>query len=54
MSAVFFGKTASPASSAGAGSASRSSTWDTRRVAVSLSASSDSTYDKAGIFGVDG
>ena len=43
MSADFFGSTASPANRAAAGSASRSSTWETRRVRVSLSASRDSS-----------
>ena len=41
MSADFLGSTASPASRAAAGSVSRSSTWETRRVRVSLSASGD-------------
>ena len=54
MSAVFFGRIDSPASSAGAGSVSRSSTWDTRRVAVSLSASRDSSHEAAGMTRVPG
>jgi len=37
-----------------AGSVSRSSTWDTRRVPVSFSASSDSSHDTAGMTEVPG
>ncbi len=54
MSADFFGSTDSPANSALAGSASRSSTWETRRVAVSFSASSDRIRLVAGIAAVPG
>jgi len=52
--ADFFGKIASPANRALAGSSSRSSTWDTRRVAVSLSASRLSSHDAEGIALVPG
>ena len=55
MSADFFGSVASPASSAAAGSdSSRSSTWETRRVRVSFSVSSDSSQDSAGTIRVPG
>ena len=54
MSADFFGRIASPANSALAGSSSRSSTWETRRVAVSLRASSDSSQETAGMTDVPG
>ena len=55
MSAVFFGSVASPANSAAAGSvSSRSSTWETRRVRVSFSASSDSSQMVAGTTRVPG
>ncbi len=54
MRADFFGSTAIPASSAAAGSDSRSSTWETRRVRVSLSASRDSSHDAAGMTVVPG
>ena len=49
MRADFFGRIASPANRALAGSSSRSSTWETLRVAVSLSASRDSSHEAAGI-----
>ena len=45
---------ASPANSAAAGSASRSSTWETRRVRVSLRASRDSSQLIAGMTRVPG
>ena len=49
MSADFFGKVASPANSDAAGSEiSRSSTWETRRVRVSFSASSDNNQEVGG------
>ncbi len=55
MSADFFGRVASPANREAAGSASsRSSTWETRRVRVSFSASSDSSHDTAGTTRVPG
>jgi len=54
VSADFFGSTASPANKALAGSVIRSSTWETRRVAVSLSASSDSIQEVAGMTRVPG
>ena len=54
MSADFFGRTASPANRALAGSVSKSSTWDTRRVPVSFSASRDSSHDTAGMTEVPG
>ena len=54
MSADFFGRTASPANRALAGSVSRSSTWETRRVPVSFSASRDSSHDTAGMTEVPG
>jgi hypothetical protein len=54
VSAGFFGRTASPANKAQAGSPIRSSTWDTRRVPVSFSASSDSSHDVAGMTEVPG
>jgi hypothetical protein len=54
VSADFFGKIASPANRALAGSVSRSSTWDTRRVPVSFSASSDSSHEVAGMTEVPG
>ena len=54
VSADFLGSTASPASRAAAGSVSRSSTWETRRVRVSLSASRDSSQEIAGMTRVPG
>ena len=54
MSADFFGSTAIPASMAAAGSDSRSSTWETRLVRVSLSASRDSSQLAAGMTEVPG
>ena len=54
MRADFFGRTASPANRAPAGLLSRSLTWQTLRVAVSLSASRDSSHDAAGIALVPG
>ena len=54
MSADFFGSTAMPANRAAAGSSSRSSTWETRRVRVSLSASRDNSQDIAGMTEVPG
>ena len=54
MSADFFGRIDSPANRALAGSVSRSSTWETRRVAVSLSASSDRMRLAGGIAAVPG
>ena len=54
MSADFFGSTASPANKALAGLVIRSSTWETRRVPVSFSASRDSSHEVAGMTGVPG
>jgi len=54
VSAVAFGSAVSPANSAAPGPAAMSQTRETRRVLVSLSASSDSRQDRAGILGVDG
>ena len=54
MRADFFGRTASPANRALAGSVSKSSTWDTRRVPVSFSASRDSSQEIAGMTEVPG
>ena len=54
MSADFFGRVASPANKALAGSPIRSSTWETRRVPVSFSASRDSSHDTAGMTEVPG
>jgi hypothetical protein len=54
VSADFFGRVASPANRALAGSVSRSSTWETRRVPVSFSASSDNSHDTAGTTRVPG
>ena len=54
MRADFFGSAAIPANSAAVGSVSRSSTWETRRVRVSLSASRDSSQFTAGMIRVPG
>jgi hypothetical protein len=54
VSADFFGRIDSPANRALAGSVSRSSTWQTPRVAVSLSASSDRMRLAGGIAAVPG
>ena len=54
MSADFFGSTDRPANRALAGSVSRSSTWETRRVAVSLSASRDRIRLTGGMAAVPG